>query len=217
MSVEQDLRERPAVLERLTRIDSHAPKINRPPQFFCTLYAGVIQRFYKKHTVGALSKPGARRADYGAIHFGIHSSVSPFVRVSHTVDGQHIVDFIHDRWQIPKPRVLISIIGGAENFKASRKVVDAFKAHTEVTRFVTKVVTQRLVCGARVQGRRNSTATPPFGVFFHALPSVTPQIQPCELDADATLPAAHIQQAPDGARTYRGQGNAPRRRGRGCR
>ena len=127
---------------------------------FFAHYAGVIQRFYKKHTVGALSKPGARRADYGAIHFGIHSAVSPFVRVSHTVDGQHIVDFIHDRWQIPKPRVLISIIGGAENFKASRKVVDAFKAHTEVTRFVTKVVTQRLVCGARVQGRRNSTATP---------------------------------------------------------
>lgn len=72
------------------------------------------QRFLYRH-FGPLifCKANAQPADYGRIIFG-RSRVAEWITVADTTSVNLLARFLEKRWQLPRPQLLLSIIGGTE-------------------------------------------------------------------------------------------------------
>ena len=65
------------------------------------------------------SRKGGVEADYGEIYFPTTNKTAPFITVADTTSATLLSNFIEKYWKLPRPEVLISVTGGAQDFELS--------------------------------------------------------------------------------------------------
>ena len=56
----------------------------------------------------------------------IHSN-SPYLRINDDVDVSQLVEYVHEKWQLSKPSLIISVTGGACDFAMKKKYHEKLK------------------------------------------------------------------------------------------
>ena len=95
--------------------------------------AKSIQHIFKRHRIvfgrlGAtiFARKGGAEADYGELYFPSSGRKSPFITVSDTTSTNLLSSFMEKNWKIPRPEVLISVTGGAQDFVLSSRLQRVF-------------------------------------------------------------------------------------------
>ena len=70
--------------------------------------------------------PDGKRAEYGTLSFGLQTKPSPFLHLSSNTPATKLLNFVTERWRLPLPETLISVIGGAQSFNVPPSLLLAF-------------------------------------------------------------------------------------------
>ena len=95
--------------------------------------AKAIQHIFKRHRLvfGKLgptifARKGGEEADYGDLYFPVSNSKTPFITCADTTSTNLLGNFMEKHWKIPRPEVLISVTGGAQDFVLSSRLQRVF-------------------------------------------------------------------------------------------
>ena len=88
--------------------------------------ACLIQWRFRMFTTNCLMKKGGQPADHGTLNFGLDFSCSPYFRITDATTASRMVTVCRERWGLPKPRALMSVIGGAADFAVGERLIEAF-------------------------------------------------------------------------------------------
>ena len=86
----------------------------------------LIQWWFRHWRTKGLVAPDGKRAEYGTLSFGLQTKPSPFLHCASITEPTKLLSFLTDRWRLPLPETLISVIGGAQNFDVSPSLLLAF-------------------------------------------------------------------------------------------
>ena len=81
---------------------------------------------FKKFGPIMFCRKGGQSADYGNIHFMGRTKPSKFIIVSDSTTPALLSNLFQKYWDVPKPDVLISVTGGAQDFELEPRLQRAF-------------------------------------------------------------------------------------------
>ena len=87
----------------------------------------IRQTIYKMFGADLFADSCGQRASYGDLVFEGGGILKPFIRVSSSSSIPQLAQFLHKYWRLPRPELVMTITGGAQDFHLTQNQRDCLE------------------------------------------------------------------------------------------